>query len=475
MLVVISDLHFVDETAGKHNLPVEAFSEVFLSSIITLAVDKGAKELKLLLLGDIPDLVRSEQWFMEEEIDRPWGANGLADLREPRPGSLTEQRCLNILGQLPNSGLREDVPKDTILYCNWDTFAFFRELPELINAYFTEQIPVELIFIPGNHDRLVNVYPSVRDALQKMMGLRVSEGNVVGDPAGTWWYRYDYLNEEYALYARHGHQFDPFNYAGSENYAGRSDNLAAPIGDVISTEFAVALPYTLRQIKDRHPCVDEDLIEALKDVDIIRPVSRILEWLYFRVRREDDPKIRQALDETVDIVVKQFLDLQFVQTWHSDETGWDTLFRWASKGPLGWLFNQILKFTNVVSLAGLFLPIIMRVADSDEAREQYVVGAFGEAMGRENPNVRYLVYGHTHTASVHPLDGAGGRELMYVNAGTWRNRIFRTIDLDREADFVALKQMTYAVFYRADEDAGSKQEGTVSFDIWTGNKQKYYK
>lgn len=31
MLVVISDLHFTDGTAGEHNLPVEAFDDVFLS------------------------------------------------------------------------------------------------------------------------------------------------------------------------------------------------------------------------------------------------------------------------------------------------------------------------------------------------------------------------------------------------------------------------------------------------------------
>ncbi len=34
MLVVISDLHFVDGTSGNHNLPSKAFEQVFLSSIV---------------------------------------------------------------------------------------------------------------------------------------------------------------------------------------------------------------------------------------------------------------------------------------------------------------------------------------------------------------------------------------------------------------------------------------------------------
>ena len=83
MLIVISDLHFVDETAGKHNLPPRAFTNVFLSNVLNLARSKGATEIKLLLLGDIPDLIRSHQWFLEAPENRPWGANGLADVPIP--------------------------------------------------------------------------------------------------------------------------------------------------------------------------------------------------------------------------------------------------------------------------------------------------------------------------------------------------------------------------------------------------------
>lgn len=467
MLVVISDLHFVDETAGAHNLPVGAFEDVFLSSIVSLARDKVATELVLLLLGDMPDLVRSQQWFEEAEVDRPWGVNGLADVVAPRPDSKTEARCLKILGQLPPSRLKSDVEDlTTILYCNWEIFAFFRELPSRIQNEFGLDIPVELVFVPGNHDRLVNLYPSVRDAWQEMTGASV--------PAGNEWYAYDYLNTDYKVHARHGHHFDPFNYAGGAAHAQRQGNLLTPVGDAIATEFAVALPYTLEKLKSTHPCITDDLVEALKEIDNIRPISRLIEWFYFRVRREPSADVRKALDAAFDTVLKQFLDLQFVQTWHSDDSGWDTLFRWASKGPLRWLINQLLKITNVVTLAGFFLPVITYVADSDNARDTYAEGAYKEPNGQENDKVRYIVYGHTHVPTVQPLNGAGGKEVLYVNSGTWRNRIHRTIDLDKAADFIALKQMTYAVFYKADEDTSGKQPQTVSFDIWTGNKQKYY-
>ncbi|NVM20799.1 MAG: hypothetical protein HWN68_03345 [Desulfobacterales bacterium] len=72
MPVFVSDLHFVDETAGKHNIPTSAF-EKFLASVGAHADKANAKEAKIVFLGDIFDLPRTEEWFKEDEIDRPWG------------------------------------------------------------------------------------------------------------------------------------------------------------------------------------------------------------------------------------------------------------------------------------------------------------------------------------------------------------------------------------------------------------------
>lgn len=168
MLVVISDLHFVDATSGDHNLPAKAFEQIFLSNIISLAQKNKATEIKLLLLGDIPDLIRSEQWFDEAPENRPWGANGLRDIPTPHLGSRVERRCLDILGRFPESGKRADVPENTILFQNWDTFEFFRTFQQTIHEELGRDIPVQTIYIVGNHDRLINLYPSLRDELRKI-------------------------------------------------------------------------------------------------------------------------------------------------------------------------------------------------------------------------------------------------------------------------------------------------------------------
>ena len=64
MLAFISDLNFVDGTAGKHNLPSRAFDYFFddLEAIANKATNQ-IKEIKIVMLGDIFDLLRTEAWF----------------------------------------------------------------------------------------------------------------------------------------------------------------------------------------------------------------------------------------------------------------------------------------------------------------------------------------------------------------------------------------------------------------------------
>jgi predicted phosphodiesterase len=92
----------------------------------------------------------------------------------------------------------------------------------------------------------------------------------------------------------------------------------------------------------------------------------------------------------------------------------------------------------------------------------------------EDDAIRFIRYGHTHTPLQYPLEGEGDREIIYINTGTWRSRIQKTGEPDRTPDFMEFKQMTYAVFYRKDEDIDGKEQGTLSFDMWTGTKKKYY-
>lgn len=67
MLVVISDIHFADGTAGEYNNPYAAFKSILLFDMAVLA-----KGLKILMLGDIVDIIRGTKWFGVGLPDMPW-------------------------------------------------------------------------------------------------------------------------------------------------------------------------------------------------------------------------------------------------------------------------------------------------------------------------------------------------------------------------------------------------------------------
>lgn len=474
MFVVLSDLHLTDGTAGRHNPPSDAFTDLLCTDLLSLARERGADEVKLLLLGDIVDLVRTTQWFQEDVADRPWGSRGLADVEQPRPGSRTEARCLRILGSLPADGKRTSVPEDTILYQNWDTLAFFRTLGERVRAELGEDLPVQTIYVPGNHDRLCNLYPSVRDAIRALFGITVTPETVQGDPGSdagrAWWYRYDLLDARYGLYARHGHQYDPWNFGGPDHT--RRGHLQVPIGDVIACEFAVKLPARLEAMsRDPHTAITPALAEKVQDMDLVRPLSSLAEWFYYRVREEDRGPVRAALDGAFDEVIRELLDLAFVQRWRSPSPYADEAVRALSSRFLRWLPSTLLGRLDAEDL----LPLFVGRAASPKApdRDPLIRAAYDEQIWKEHPEVRHILYGHTHVPLVQPLDHREGQDVFYLNAGTWRPGVYRTAAFDRAMDFVKLRRMTYTLFYHAGEDVRGKAPGTVSFDTWTGHRKKY--
>lgn len=210
MLVFISDLHFLDGTTGNHNLPKSAF-EKFLSSIKMHAKKaEDVKELKIIFLGDIFDLLRSEKWFEEKEEDRPWGDN-------------TEKmiiRAKNIL--------------DTIVEKNKHTFALFSK--KALRKRFRE-INVENIYIPGNHDRLCWIIDPLKEKVLKLLDLNTDNKEN---------FKHYFSNSEHSVYALHGHIFDSFNYEGSSLHTTKDYKLV-PIGDPITTEMLIKIPYKLMQ------------------------------------------------------------------------------------------------------------------------------------------------------------------------------------------------------------------------------------
>ncbi len=484
MLVVISDLHFVDGTAGEHNVPVEAFTDVFLSSILTLIEREEAKELKVLLLGDVVDLIRTEQWLEADEADRPWGTNGLRDVELARAGgtvsgSNTERLCLEILGNLEDHDEQGNPFKNSILSKNWETFKFFRQdLPAAVRERKQDEtFEVELLYVPGNHDRLCNLYPNVRDSLGKMLGLKVPAEATTGADISSaeWWYPHSFLSEKYGVYARHGHEYDTHNYTHeadntrASGWVERLEQIQVSFGEVFATEFAVKVPWLLRKMHDQHPDADT-LAHRMQEMDNIRPLKSVLEYFYHRIEKIERGWAKQALDDAFDRTMKELLENEFLQQWSSPQTKADDALRAFAHTRFAWVASRLLKSSKPEHA----LAIVQWLTGGPEPEDEdmHLRAAYEEAVREKSSAIRYVLYGHTHSPLMRPMKVSDDRQVTYINTGTWRNQIRKAVTFEHEhTDFIPAKQMTYVVFYGEGEDPG-KQSGTVSFDMWTGSKMK---
>ena len=283
MIVFISDLHFVDETAGKQNIPISAF-ELFLSDI-KLHSEKTKnkeKELKIVFLGDIFDFLRTEEWFKIKEEDRPWGNN-------------TE-----------NMEKRAKIILDKIAVKNKDTFNLFSK-KNLENTF--KDTHVEAIYIPGNHDRLCWMIDELKEKVMELLALNANNAKN---------FKHHFFNIEHGVYATHGHIFDNFNYEGGPAYTDLDYGLV-PIGDPITTEILAKIPYKLiKNIKLENILSSEDIIRLkynFREIGNIRPFWTTLKWLLFQIK--ENMALKDIIKNSIDEVMSEFNDLKYVKKWYN--------------------------------------------------------------------------------------------------------------------------------------------------------------
>lgn len=435
MLVFISDLHFVDETAGKHNIPVSAF-EKFLSNVKVHAVNAKAKKLKIVFLGDIFDILRTEEWFNEDVEDRPWG-NDTYKMRK---------RAETVLCKIEEK--------------NRETFKLFKQ--STIKKRFGN-IAVETVYIPGNHDRLCWLIDNLKGQVIELLGLKGS------NPEN---FKHHFSSTEHGVYAMHGHSFDKFNYEGGQGRTDKDYELV-PIGDPITTEIIAKLPYRLmKNVKARgnlNKKEQENLKRNFQEIENVRPFSATLKWLLYQVDANRD--LKEIIEDTVDEVVQEFQDLPFVKKWYDRHDRWYKPFDTADKiqGVLYFLekfkvfsTDTLLDIAN--KIAGLF------------GKDELVKGA-AELFSKLDSRIQYIVMGHTHDPLRKALAlslsaQAGGKEEqlyehVYLNTGTWRKRYHECRD---GSSFIGWKDMTYIIFYTSKEKPN--RHSLPVFESWSGSLKR---
>ncbi|HCU57469.1 MAG TPA: hypothetical protein DF984_04470 [Anaerolineaceae bacterium] len=445
MLVVLSDLHFSEAQSTKigdlrfnKNLPVETY-QAYFSELNQIAVSNQIPKLDLVLAGDILELSRSAFWF--ESGERPYQDNEAIE-----PGSLTEATILKIIDAIT----REEKVAETL--------ALFRQIKGLF------AVDVELHYILGNHDRLINATPQIRSRVRELFGL----------PGGDTLFDHQFLfrtgdGTAFCL-VRHGHEYDPMNFSVDthameviptefpETVYG-----TASLGDITTIEFGAALPYYFIA-EYGEEAIQQDpilmaLYERLMGFDDVRPTTALLAYIF------STPGVKKR--QTWDYMAPCFRRLTV--TLAENPRFVDGITRASTLSASQRLLLRGLLNSNLLQQGVPYWMVkqLMKRVSKEIKLSSQVRWAKRDALVKDqNSGCKCVISGHTHFPEVSLMSAKKGDERYYINTGTWRNVIPATKNFK---EFGRLKAMAKVIVFRPSEKSDSSPDGSSwSFHFLSG-------
>jgi hypothetical protein len=291
---------------------------------------------------------------------------------------------------------------------------------------------------------------------------------------------------DYGLLARHGHEWDPWNFESFHPRASAQYEddkyLPAPIGDPITTELVARVPY---EVKLRLAAVsglaqeEKDALYArLQHIEDVRPLFAALQWIYQEVARiratigeAQGRALHAVVDDAVRTSVREFLDLDFYRAWHDRHAS--ILHPLSDAAQLRAALDA-LSVASVDTLGHVGFLLDKLTSSEDDNR----TGAAKENLTRVGTKgLRFVAYGHTHEGLQVALRAGKQTEDLYLNSGTFRKRVFRT---DDKNGFITSDYLTYLWFFTEKEAATWRAASSVpsptlsgpAYGMWTGLRSR---
>ena len=440
MLVILSDLHLTDGTAGamlpagSMDLVCERLGDLaWRASWRADGTYQPIDRIDMVLLGDVLDITGSQRWLAGQA--RPWG-----DVQSPLVSDCVAGIVDDILRKNVQSirTLRSLATEATISLP--PATASGQPVPD------AEEMPVAVYshYMVGNHDWPLHLagaqYDVIRHKVTHHLGLVTPHNKPFAHEGIENDELHDALRRHRVL-ARHGDIFDPLAFA--------DDRDASSLGDAITIELIARFISHIEQelVADLPPAC----AQALAEIDQIRPMLLIPAWMEGMLARTGCTMAqRNAIKRVWDYIVEQFLHLEIVRKCSSASSvdlidGLAAALKFGRRDSADWTGRTI---NWLCGLRGASTP-------------SYAIHALAEADFR-NRRARHIVYGHTHEQEIIPLDAshADGYVLnqTYLNAGTFR-RVYRpTQALSGCHEFIAADCFTILAFYQADERSGRSHE-----------------
>lgn len=425
MLVFFSDVHLTDGTSGE-TINEEAF-ERFVDQVADLADKRRAEEVRVVLLGDGLDVIRSDQWLQTPESVRPWS----------EPGRDQRRLLLDIL-----SG---------IIRYNRGAMDALRDMPYRIAQ--RSRVPywrVYLDYVLGNHDWPINRYRATRQIVAEALGLPV---NYVDDGCPL---VYTSPPEAYDVVARHADVHDRLNYDAT---LGRD---ASSFGDTILIELLNRFPLEVGRGMGDDPA-GERVVRHLKEVENVRPYEAMPAWVAEVLTDLDSGHSRTAriARQALRRCLRDFTRNETIQAFARRQLSW--FERMYMRILLQQVGRRRVSSLDFWSRMGERLykgwQLVRNLPGS-----RYAAQALHER-NADGVAPRFVVYGHSHRVESIPLGPcARGRDRFYLNTGTWRSIWRKARTEDGEPHFASWKEMSYVVVYSPEEAHGRHE-----FEIWTGS------
>ncbi len=458
MIVVISDLHLqhtkhdvirrnengrVLETRVVRNVNAGALSLLFAE--ITENVERsGATDVQLVLAGDIFELHRTPLWFSNGETRRPTVHPGAESLE-------LEAKVHEIL-----SAIELD---------NQDFFDTLREFVKRGIGGHAGARPAIVVthYIPGNHDRLCQLWPSTRQRVRRLLCL--GTGLVPADapfPHQLEWKR----AAGYGVRIRHGHEYDPANFSEPFDPKRPSASLAydkPTFGDCATVEVATRLALAFRVFYARElrvPGVPGEpyrrIYAALTEFDDVRPQSMIVRYLIDYVgasERRTFEILRPVLRDVVESVQHDPFFMAQVAGLAS-----------GLLSPVAELIKLFMNSGSAHHMAQLVSVLEVAMSHSETGRPSRTAQA---ELDLDSGDVYLVIAGHTHQPDHVALPGqrklgAPGGEAYFLDTGTWRTRL----DAGEGGTFGRLRGYTMVFCYQDSELASGDRR---RFETWTGH------
>lgn len=426
MLVAISDLHFTDGTTSNRKAQQDLFNidprafELFLGRIANIIQRRKTKISKVTFIynGDIFDPLRTYVWFKVPQNSRPWSV--------PLNRAKVYEHSYKIFKRIAKR--------------NEEALAWLSGTHSNFDSVWQVEAQIGRVYVPGNHDRLINLHgPSRKLLREKLLG----QTSTTGNPR----FENRYVDPEHQAIVMHGHEADKFN---CEFYrAGEPKYDAVPIGDPMTTMLFTRLGYEADALS-----IDKGAKSRFRDIDNVRPHLAGIRYVQDIIK---DYGFSRKIETMIRGIVAQFDRLPFYRKWQKQHDRWNIGYDEADKLQVA---------MRAIRLLGTSLPagLLERLANllRDDSCQKWAKRVMEADL---NSDKRYCVLGHTHDPMHVPLyvDKVNGVEKHYLNCGTFRTTFAPTLDKE---DFLRHQRMSFVLIYNRKE----LEKGTdiPTYEMWSG-------